>query len=59
MINKNNNSWLQYEQDGNNGGYDSTREGAKEGFKGLPIYINPSHFHIKVTSFEILREILK
>ena len=34
-------------------GYDSTREGSKEGTKGLSIYINPSHFILKFTTFAI------
>jgi hypothetical protein len=43
IINKNNYRWLWYEQGMvMTGGYDSTREGDKEGSKGLPIPNNSS-----------------
>jgi hypothetical protein len=40
------------------GGYDSTREGAKRGSKGLPISINPSHFILMFISLELSKEAL-
>jgi len=54
LSNKNNNHWPWYKHDGNDmGGYNSIREGVKEGLKGLLICINPIHFIRTFISFEI------